>query len=55
MWVSTMIQKQTSMVFSPYMAIYDVVVPKDNMLRKINELIDFSFVLEELRDNYCLV
>ncbi|MFP3513207.1 transposase, partial [Peribacillus sp. SIMBA_075] len=26
----------------------------DNMLRKINELIDFSFVLEELRDNYCL-
>ncbi|MFR0656722.1 transposase, partial [Pantoea sp. SIMBA_079] len=24
-----------------------------NMLRKINELIDFSFVLEELRDNYC--
>ena len=54
MWVSTMIQKQTSMVFSPYMAIYDVVVPKDNMLRKINELIDFSFVLEELRDNYCL-
>ncbi|MDQ0879305.1 hypothetical protein QFZ73_000316 [Peribacillus sp. V2I11] len=49
MWVSTMIQ--TSMVFSPYMAIYDVVVPKDNMLRKINELIDFSFLLEELRDN----
>ncbi|MCM3676877.1 MULTISPECIES: hypothetical protein [Peribacillus] len=42
---------QTSMVFSPYMAIYDVVVPKDNMLRKINELIDFSFLLEELRDN----
>ncbi|MDF9762508.1 hypothetical protein OKW24_004281 [Peribacillus simplex] len=29
-----MIQKQTSMVFSPYMAIYDVVVSKDNMLRK---------------------
>ncbi|SNT03711.1 hypothetical protein SAMN05444672_105106 [Bacillus sp. OK838] len=54
MWVSTMIQKQTSMVFSPYMAIYDVVVPKDNMLRKFNELIDFSFVLEELRGNYCL-
>ncbi|MDF9763619.1 hypothetical protein OKW24_005392 [Peribacillus simplex] len=38
-----MIQKQTSMVFSPYMAIYDVVVPKDNMLRKINELIGLFF------------
>lgn len=49
-----MIQKQHTMVFSPYMAIYDAVVPKDNMLRKINELIDFSFVYEELLDKYCL-
>jgi predicted DNA-binding transcriptional regulator len=29
------------------------VVPKDNMLRKINELIDFSFVYNELEDKYC--
>ncbi len=36
------------------MAIYDLVVPKDNMLRQINELVDFSFILEELRDKYCL-
>jgi transposase len=49
-----MIQKQQSMTFSPFMSIYDIVVPADNMLRKINELIDFSFVYDELKDKYCL-
>ncbi len=36
------------------MAIYDIVVHKDHMLRQINELVDFSFVLEELSNKYCL-
>ncbi len=36
------------------MAIYDIVVPKDNMLRQFNELVEFSFVLEELQNKYCL-
>jgi hypothetical protein len=54
MRVDTMIQNQQSIIVSPYMAIYDVIVPKDNLLRKINELIDFSFVYDELKDNYCL-
>lgn len=49
-----MIQKQQSMISSPYIKIYDLVVPKDNMLRQINELVDFSFVYEELVDKYCL-
>lgn len=49
-----MIQKQQSIVSSPYIKIYDLVVPKDNMLRQINELVDFSFVYEELVDKYCL-
>ncbi|HAJ3957492.1 IS1182 family transposase [Fictibacillus sp. Mic-4] len=48
-----MIQKQQSMVFSPFMGIYDLVIPKDHLLRKINELVDFSFVYEELKDKYC--
>ncbi len=34
------------------MAIYDIVVPKDNMLRQFNEMVDFPFVLEELKDKY---
>ncbi|NMF01100.1 transposase [Aneurinibacillus aneurinilyticus] len=49
-----MIQKQQSMLFSPFMAIYDLVVSKDHLLRKINEMIDFSFVYDELKDTYCL-
>ena len=36
------------------MDIYNLVVPKDNLLRNINEHIDFSFVYEELVDKYCL-
>ena len=48
-----MIQNQQSMIFSPYMGIYDLVVPKDNLLRKLNELVDFSFVYDELKDKYC--
>jgi transposase len=35
------------------MAIYDIDVPKDNTFRHINELVDFSFVLEELKSKYC--
>jgi transposase len=48
-----MVPNQQSLNLSPYMALYDLVVPKDNMLRKINELIDFSFVYDELKDKYC--
>ena len=49
-----MIKKQETMILSEYIGIYDLVVPKDNMLRKINELIDFSFVYDELLNKYCL-
>ena len=49
-----MIQKQQSMVFSPYMAISEIVVTQGNLLRKINELIDFTFVYVDLKDKYCL-
>ena len=49
-----MISNQQSLNLSPYMGIYDIVVPKDNMLRQINDLVDFSFVHEELETKYCL-
>ena len=48
-----MIRQQQSMQLSEYLAIYDLVVPKDNLLRRINEIVDFSFVYDELKDNYC--
>src|SRR5512146_3181812 len=49
-----MIRRQQQMYLSPYIALYDIVVPKDNMLRRINEIVDFSFVYEELLNKYCL-
>jgi transposase len=49
-----MISNQETLILSPFIAIYDIVVPKDNMLRQINELVDFSFILEELKTKYCL-
>ncbi len=49
-----MFQPQISFAFSPYTALYDLIVPKDKMLRQINELVDFSFVYDELKSNYCL-
>src|ERR1700687_1969769 len=49
-----MIQQQQTMILSPYIDIYNIVVPKDNLLRRINELIDFSFIYNELLDRYCL-
>ena len=48
-----MIQQQQSITLSPYIELYNLIVPKDNMLRQINELVDFSFVYEELKERYC--
>lgn len=49
-----MISKQETLNLSPYMALYDLIIPKDNLLRQINELVDFSFILHELQSKYCL-
>lgn len=37
---------------SPYTALYDMLIPKDDLFRKLNEEIDFSFVLDIVKDNY---
>ena len=39
--------------FSDYIDLYDLIIPADNILRRINEMIDFSFVQKELLDKYC--
>lgn len=48
-----MLLHQQEIKFSQYSSIYDLIVPKDNLLRKINDIIDFSFVYQELVDKYC--
>jgi transposase len=47
-----MLKKQKELMLSPYSDLYDMVIPKDHMLRKINDLIDFSFIYEELIGKY---
>jgi IS5 family transposase len=49
-----MLQQQQSLTLSPYIELYNLIIPKDNMLRQINELVDFSFVYEELKERYSL-
>src|SRR5664280_3095222 len=49
-----MLVQQQRIQLSTYSDLYDLIVPKDNLLRKINELIDFSFIHDELVNKYCL-
>ena len=49
-----MLAQQQKMILSPYMEIYDLVFPKDNLLRKIKELVDFGFIYDELASKYSL-
>jgi transposase len=48
-----MVVAQQEIQFSSYSGLYDLIVPENNLLRKINGLIDFSFIYDELVVNYC--
>ena len=47
-----MIQPQQTLKLSPYSQLYDLLVKKDNELRRIHDEIDLSFVYTELVKNY---
>lgn len=48
-----MLPVQGSFQFSDHAVLYDMLIPKDHLLRQINELVDFEFVYKELVDKYC--
>ena len=48
-----MLSQEQELILSEYSGLYDIVVPHDNLLRRINTLVDFSFVYQELVDKYC--
>ncbi len=48
-----MLKENVQMKLSQYRNLYDILVPKDNLLRKIKENIDFSFVNPMLKEQYC--
>ncbi len=35
-----MLERQQKLILSPYMDIYNLMLPSDNLLRRINELIE---------------
>ena len=49
-----MITTQQSLPLSAYSELYDLLVPKDNILRQIHDLVDFQFVYTELVRKYTL-
>ena len=48
-----MLPIQQTIQFSNYSDLYDLIIPRDNVLRRINDLVDFSFIQKELMDKYC--
>ena len=49
-----MLNTQGAIKFSEYAVLYDMLIPADNKYRLIDELIDFSFIYDELKDKYSL-
>jgi transposase len=47
-----MLSQQQTLPLSIHSELYDLLIPKDHLLRQINDLIDFSFVYEELVSKY---
>ena len=41
-----------SIALSNHISLYDMLIEKDNFWRQLNEMVDFSFVEEELKDKY---
>ena len=48
-----MLEQQQKLIFSSYSELYELIIPNDNILRRIHELIDFSFIYDELSSKYC--
>lgn len=44
--------QQLELNFSKYNELYDILIPADNFWKQLNDLIDFSFVYEILKDKY---
>jgi len=45
-------EKQLNLNFSKHLDLYDILIPKNHMLRQLNEMIDFSFIYDEIEKNY---
>lgn len=46
------VDNQISFSLSKHYELYDLLIKKDNFWRQLNDMVDFSFVYEELKDKY---
>ena len=44
--------EQESMTLSPYSELFDILIEKDNFWRVLNEMVDFGFIYEEVKEKY---
>jgi transposase len=49
-----MLQQAEQLSFSDFEGLYNCLIPQNHILRKFNELVDFSFIYDELKGKYCL-
>lgn len=49
-----MLSAQIKFNHSRYSELYDLVIPEDHILRRFHNLVDFSFIYNELENEYCL-
>lgn len=47
-----MLKRQTELKLSAYSKLYEQIVPQDNFLRRMSDLVDFDFIYDELKDKY---
>ena len=43
---------QIEMNFSKYIELYDILIPENNFWKQLNDMIEFSFVVDMLKDKY---
>lgn len=48
-----MLRFDNTLPMSPYYELYDMLVKKDDKYRKVDDLVDFSFIRQELENKYC--
>ena len=48
-----MLRTAEQILISEHQGLYDRILPNNHFLRQLHDLVDFSFVIEELRDKYC--
>lgn len=46
------VNNQIGFSLSNHIELYDILIKKDNFWKQLNEMVDFSFVYEELKDKY---